>query len=40
MAAPLSKPHNVGGWYSISGEEALEDAGMSFDEDEDSLLAS
>jgi len=42
IAAPLSNPHIVGGWYSIKGLEALEDAGAppSAESDEDSLLAS
>lgn len=40
MAAPLSKPHTVGGEYNIRGE--LEDDGGEGDEEaeEDSLFAS
>jgi hypothetical protein len=41
IAAPLSKPHTVGGWYRISGLEAAEEEGAApAEEDEDSLLAS
>jgi hypothetical protein len=40
IAAPRSNPHIVGGWYSIRGEEADEDAGTPAEEEEDSLLAS
>lgn len=38
MAAPLSRPHIVGGEYSIKGE--LDEDGGEGDEEEDSLFAS